>query len=879
MWLRDLYRRARALLRSEAIHSEIDEEMRFHIDMRTDENIKRGMSPEEARRDAERRFGRLTRVKEQGYEVRGGRWLETIWQDCRYGARMLRKNAGFTVVAVLVLALGIGANTSLFSIVNAVLLRPLPFPDAERIVWFDGINLARGITASNMSSADYKDWQQQAGVFDSMAAYVTGSANLSDEGAEPERVPRVSVTAGFFQTIGIGPALGRALSREDEAQGAEDVALLSHAIWQRRFGASPSVIGNRIMMNGRPVTIVGVMPEGFDYPRQSQLWVPLKPERSAEKRDNRYLNVLARLKPGVSVEEAEAQVGLISDRLGQQYPETNGGWSVRLTRLHERTVRDVRTSLLLLLGAVGFVLLIACANVANLLLARAASRRREIALRTALGAGRLRVVRQLLTESLLLAALGGVAGLLLSLLLTDLLVAISPANLPRLNEVGMDWRVLGFTAGVVCVVGLLFGLAPALQSSRTDLNEALKEGSRGSSEGRARNRVRAALVVSEVALSLLLLVGAGLLIRSFLLLRSVDAGFDPENVLTMRVSLPSSRYEEPQQRVTFFRELTRRVEALPGVEADGAAISLPLGGTTLSVGRAFVREGNPLAAEHALDAGYIVTTPGYIRTMRIPLRAGREFTDGDAAETTPVALINESLARRMFPGEDPIGKRLTAWRDERFAREIVGVVADVKMDQMGDEGEPQVYVPLAQNATWGSLSVAVRTTVEPEALVSAVRGAVLAIDKTQPVYDIKTMEDVRSASVANRRLVVLLFGVFAGLALLLAVVGIYGVLSYAVAQRTHEIGIRVALGAQRSDVLRLVVGQGMRLVILGVLIGIAGALVVTRLLESLLFGVSATDPATFAVVAAVLSFVALLACYIPARRATRVDPLVALRYE
>ena len=879
MWLKGLYRRVRALLRSESIHDEIDEEMRFHIDMRTEENVRAGMTPEEARRDAERRFGRLTRVKEQGYEVRGGRWLESLWQDCRYGARMLWKNAGFTAVAALVLALGIGANTSLFSVVNAVLLRPLPFPDAERIVWFDGINQARGITTSNLSPPDYKDWEQQAGAFERTAAYVTGSANLSAEGGEPERVQRVSVTAGFFPVLGVGPALGRALSPEDEAPGAEDVVVISHALWRGRFGADPNVSGRRINVNGKPHTVVGVMPPSFDYPRQSQMWTPFKPERSAERRDNRFVFVLARLRPGATVEEAQAQIDTISGRLGQQYPETNAGWSARLTRLHERTVRDVRASLLLLLGAVGFVLLIACANVANLLLARAAARRREIALRTALGAGRLRVVRQLLTESLMLAALGGAAGLALSLFLTRLLVAISPANLPRLNDVGMDWRVLGFTVGLVCVVGLLFGLAPALQASRADLSESLKEGSRGSSEGRGRNRVRSALVVSEVALSLLLLVGAGLLVRSFLLLGDVNPGFDPANVLTMRLSLPSATYPEPGRRVEFFRELTRRVEALPGVEAAGAAISLPLGGTTLSVGRGFVREGNPLAAEHAFDAGYVVVTPGYLRAMRIPLKSGREFTDRDAADAPPVAVINESLARRMFPGEDPVGKRLTAWRDEKFAREVVGVAADVKMGQMESEDAPQVYVPLAQNATWGSLSLAVRTTVEPESLAGAVRGAVLALDKNQPVYDVRTMDDVRSASVAGRRMVVILFGVFAVLALLLAAIGIYGVLSYAVAQRTHEIGIRVALGARRMDVLRLVVGQGMRLVMLGVGLGVAGAFAVTRLLESLLFGVSATDPATFAGVAAILSAVALLACYIPARRATRVDPMVALRYE
>jgi predicted permease len=877
--LRKAMRRLRALSRKAEVERELDEELRFHLEKEVEQNVARGMPPGEARRAALVSFGGVEKIREECRDARGVRAVEDLWQDCRYGVRVLRKNAGFTAVAVLVLALGIGANTSLFSVVNAVLLRPLPFPGAERIVWFDGVQQARGITASNLSPADYADWGEQAGAFESMAAYVTGSANLSDEAGEPERVARVSVTASFFSTLGVGPALGRALSPGDESPGAEDVAVLSHALWQRRFGAGQGVLGSRIHVNGRPVTVVGVMPPGFDFPRESLMWTPLKPEKSAQKRDNRYLNVLARMKPGVTVEEAETEVGVISSRLGQQYPETNGGWSVRLTRLHERTVRDVRASLLLLLGAVGFVLLIACANVANLLLARAAGRRREIALRTALGAGRLRVIRQLLTESLMLAALGGAAGLILSLFLTDLLVAISPGSLPRLDEVGMDWRVLGFTAGLVCAVGLLFGIAPALEASNPNLSEALKEGSRGSSGGRGRNRVRAALVVAEVALSMLLLVGAGLLIKSFLQLRGANPGFDPENVLTMRVNLPSTRYPEPQQRASFFQELARRLEAAPGVEAVGAAISLPLGGTTLSVSRAFVREGRPLATEHAFDAAYNVTTPGFIKAMRIPLRSGRDFTERDGKDAPPVALINETLARREFPGEDPVGKRLTAWRDEQFAREIVGVVADVKMRQMEGEEGPQVYVPLAQNATWGSLSVAVRTTVEPESLARAVREAVLAVDKAQPVFDVRTMEEVRSASVANRRLVVILFGVFAALALLLSSVGLYGVISYAVAQRTHEIGIRMALGAQKKAILRLVLGQGMLLTSLGVGAGLVAALALSRLLSSLLYGVSATDAATFTGVALLLTAVAAVACYIPARRAMKVDPMIALRYE
>ena len=806
--------------------------------------------------------------------------MGTLLQDIRYGIRMMLKSPGFTLIAVLALALGIGANTAIFSVVNGVLLRSLPFPEAERLVWLDGVNQTSGITESSLSMPDYLDWRSQTDAFESMAATIDGSAILSGEDGEPERVPRSAVTASFFQTIGITPMQGRALSPEDERTGSDPVAVLSYGLWQRRFGANPNIIGNKLTISGRNVTVVGVMPAGFDYPANAQVWSPLKLDASDERRDNRYLQVLARLKPTITLDQAQAQIDTVSSRLGQQYPETNKGWSARLTDLQEWTTRAIRTSLLLLLGAVGFVLLIACANVANLLLARAAARRKEIALRTALGAGRLRLIRQLLTESLLLACLGGAVGLGLSLFLTDLLIAISPADVPRLNEIGLDARVLCFTLGVVCLVGLLFGLAPALQASKSDLNDALKEGGRSSTEGRGRNNIRALLVVSEIALSLLLLIGAGLLIKSFVLLRDVNPGFDAENVLTMRIGLPAVRYAETKQKANFFRELTERVNALPGVEAAGATVSLPLGGSNFSVGRSFIREGRALASENSQDTDYFVATPDYFNAMRIPVKAGRAFTNQDTIETQQVVVINETLARRVFSGEDPIGKRLTVWRDEKFAREIVGIVGDVKSNRLDTDTGSQIYVPYAQDATWGALSLAVRTKGEPERLsLAGVREAVRAIDKNLPAYDIKTMNGSALASVANNRLVMLLFGVFAMFALLLASIGIYGIIAYSVAQRTHEIGIRIALGAQRADVLRLVVGQGMRLVVLGIGLGLIGAFIVTRTLASLLYGVSATDPLVYAGIAMLLTTIALLACYIPARRATRVNPMVALRYE
>lgn len=806
----------------------------------------------------------------------------TLWQDIKYGVRMFVKNPGFTLVAVLALALGIGTNTAIFSVVNGVLLRPLSFRDAERLVYFEGINPERGITDGSFSLPDYLDWQSQTDAFESMTAFVESGMNINSEDAEPEHIPRAVVTASFFQTMGVNPVLGRALLKDDESLGSERVTVLSYGLWHRRFGANPNVLGSRINLGGIDVTIVGVMPAGFSYPANAQLWSPIKmdPERArAGRRDNRFLKVIGRLKPTATVDGAQSQIDTLSARLRQQYPETNYGWSARLKGLQDWTTRDVRTSLLLLLGAVGFVLLIACANVANLLLARASARRKEIAVRTALGAGRWRIIRQLLTESSLLAAAGGVVGLALSILLTKLLVAISPADVPRLDQIGLDARVLGFTVGVVGLVGLLFGLAPALQASKTDLNDALKEGGRSSSEGHGRNRVRALLVVSEMALSLLLLIGAGLLIKSFLLLRDVNPGFDAKNVLTMRVPLPGARYTEPQQQATFFRELTGRVSALPGVEAAGATLSLPLGGSDFDVGRSFIPEGRPLVPEESLQTDYFVVTPDYFKTMRIPVKTGRSVTDRDTAETPPVVVVNESLASRVFAGENPIGKRITVWRDEKFAREIIGVVGDVKSSRLEEETGYQIYVPHAQDAGWGTLSLAVRTKGEPEALAAQVRGAIISIDKNQPAYDIKTMDDVFSASVANTRLVVLLFGAFAMFALLLASIGIYGVIAYSVAQRTHEIGIRLAVGAQTKDVLKMIITQGMILALIGAGLGLVGAFAATRVMRSLLYGVSATDPLIFIGVSLLLTVVALLACYIPARRATKVDPLIALRYE
>jgi predicted permease len=886
MWLRSLYRRARALLRSELIHEEIDEEMRFHIDMRAEENVRAGMTPEAARREAERRFGGLTRMRERGYEVRGGRWLEVFWRDCRYGARSLRKSPGFTAVAVLTLALGIGANTAIFSVVNAVLINPLPYRQPDRLVQFWETNPLKNWTQANVAPANLFDWQEQSQSFTEIAAYMgsdkkgPGLSGLQlNDGGEPERLQGLYVTGDIFSVLGVGAAVGRTLNGEETWQGRDKVVVLSYGLWKRRFGSDPKVVGRVVTLDGVGRQVVGVMPQGFYFPsKEAELWVPMdwNRQRIAALRRPHFLRAVGRLKPGVTVAQAQAEMRAIAARLEAQHPDTNTQMGVGLGPLQEWIVSDVRLPLVVLLAAVAFVLLIACANVANLLLSRAASRAREVAVRRALGAGRWRVMRQHLTESLLLALAGAAAGLLLAAWFKDLLVSFSPDDIPRLNELRLDWRVLAFTFVVALLTTLLTGLTPALQSVQPRLASALKEGGQKGATGQGR-RVRGGLVIAEVSIALVLAAGAGLTVRSFMRLQEVDPGFDPDKTLTLRVSLPREGYKEDAQQRAFFERAEQSMAGLPGVAATGSTTLLPLKGYRWTGDMTI--EGRP-PEDYVREVRHKEITPGYFRAIGLPLLRGRFFDDSDTEKGQPTVVINDALARRYFPGEDPLGKRLKFGKpDEDDPWEtVVGVVGDEKQDSLSAEVRPEAYHSHLQSAQ-DEMTLVVRAEGDPRALAGPIRERLRALDPSVPVYDVKTMRDVVYESLARERFVMFLMGLFAALALALAAVGIYGVVSYATAQRTHEIGLRMALGAQAGDVLRLMIGQGLAPVLAGVGLGLLAALGLTRLMSSLLYGVSATDPLTFAAVALLLTAVSLLACYIPARRATRVDPLTALRYD
>jgi putative ABC transport system permease protein len=799
--------------------------------------------------------------------------------DLRFALRQLRKAPGFTIVAILTLALGIGANTAIFSLVNGVLLRRLPYPDANRIVYFEGHNPSKGIKDSNISVLDFQDWTTRSDAFSDTAFFWTGGAALAEQGGEPERVPRAGVTIRFFDLLGVQPMLGRSFLEEEDRPGSPTAAILSEGLWKRRFGSDRSIVGKTITINARPVTVVGVMAAGFEFPENTQIWTPAGVNSAEEPRDNRSYSALGRLKPGVELAQAQSQISAINSRLARAFPDTNKGWDAHLVRLHELLVRSVRPSLLILLGAVGCVLLIACANIANLLLVRAAARQKEVAIRTALGAGRGRIVRQMLTESILLSAIGGALGLLLSFWLIELLISISPPDSPRFNEANLDYRVLGFTLAISIFTGVIFGLAPALQASKLDVTTLLKEGGRAG-ESYRRTSARSLLLIGEVAMSLMLLIGAGLLIKSFMRLQEVKPGFDPERVLIASLSLPGAKYKEDQQRVDFYRALGERLSALPGVEAAGAGVNLPLGASNYSIGRAFIPEGRSFTPDESVSASWSTITPTYFEALQIPLLAGRTFNERDNANAPKVAIVNRQVAIKYFRSETAaIGKRITIWRDEKFPREIVSVVGETKPAALEEEGGEQIYTPHSQDGSWGFMTLAIRTRGDPAAITGAVRREVLGLDKDLPIFNVKTMDDVVATAIGSRRLSTSLFSIFAGVALLLAAVGTYGVMAYTVTQRTREFGIRIALGAARKDVFSLVLCQGVVLVSIGIALGLVGALAASRALNSVLFGVGSLDFGAFAVAMASLALVALLACYVPAHRATLVDPIEALRAE
>jgi len=804
--------------------------------------------------------------------------------DLVYAVRGLSKKPLFTCAAVLTLALGIGANSAIFSVVNAVLLRPLPYPAPDRLMMLWTYNPRQGFTRDVSAYPNFDDWRRHSTSFDGMSAY-TGSDFTLTQAGDPAEIRGAVVTPGFFETLGVAPALGRTFGPREATAGADRVAVLSHGLWQTRFGGDPAVVGRSIALNGVAHEILGVMPPSFAHPDTAQVWTPLAPsERFAEimqSRGSYWLQVIGRLKAGVEPGEAQAEMDAIASALERQYPDANAGIGVRLVPMHEEIVGDVRRPLLILLGAVAFVLLIACANVANLLLTRAASRQKELAIRAALGARRSRLVRQMLVESLVLAGAGGAAGLVLAAWGIQALHALAPSNVPRLTNVHIDAPVVLYTVLATLATGLIFGTAPALQSAAVSTGEFLKEGGRAGSAGSRGRRVRSAVAVVEIAVALVLLIGAGLLVRSFIAMNNVDLGFDPRNILVLRVDLPEARYREGTQVTAFYNELALRLRALPGVESVGLGSSVLLPAlpqsATLSV------QGRPAQDRNVRSAPvpYDSITPDFFKTLRVPLLRGRLFTDADGATTQRVVVVNESLARRFFPDGDALGKNVTFDNpSDTRARwlTIVGVVGDTRRGGVDRGAWDELYYPLTQ-APDARMYVLIRTAGDPLALVHSAQAAVWAIDRNQPIHSTRTVDGLLAASQANRRFTTLLLGLFSILALALAAIGIYGVVAYSTAQRTQEIGIRMALGARRADVLTMVVKEAGVIGVMGVAAGIAGALALTRFMSGLLFGVGARDPVTFVVLPIALLLVTAAATLIPAARAVRINPVVALRAE
>jgi predicted permease len=887
-WLRSTLHRSR-------MESEMDAELRFHLDAYAQDLIRGGVPLEEAFRRARLEFGAIERSKEECREARGVRLTENLLQDLRYGARMLRKNPGFTAVAVLTLALGIGANTAIFSVVNAVLLSPLPYADADRLVMVKEILPNISPQPFEVSGPDITHIQKLNHVFEGVAGFREWTYEFSGSG-EPERVAANRVSSDLFRVLGVPPIVGRAFTADEEPVGHQ-VAILSYGMWQRRFGGDHNILGRTINLDRKPYTIVGVMPQSFVFPLpgmsrsvSADLWVPmgLTKEELSDVGDNFSFGVLARLKPGIAAAQANADLQLVARGVLDTYiqwardtHESLGDFRLGMVSqpLAEEVTGPLKPTLLVLLGAVGFVLLIACVNVANLLMMRAAGRQKEMAVRLAIGAGKFRLLRQLLVEGMLLAFIGGALGLAVAVWFKDALVAAMPANIPRFHPINLSGPVLLFTFLVVAITGLAFGAFPALWASRTNLNPSLKDSGRGTSEGAGHQRLRAAFVVVEVALSVVLLVGAGLLLRSFQRVLDTNPGFRPEHVLTASIDLPPTEYSRDEQIDSFYRQLIERLRNTPGITAAGGSTDLPLlGGWT----HVFTLEDPPSGAGSALNmSNHSVIYGDYLQTIGVPLLRGREFTDQDGPKSTPVLVVSESLAKKYWPNQDALGKRLK-WGPHESSdpwKTIVGIVGDVKQGALDAATVPHTYEPYAQLGPSISLRVAVRGEGDPSTLAANLRAAVWGLDRQLALGSVRTMNDVISRSTASRRFNLALLGSFATLALVLAAIGIYGVLAFSVSWRTHEIGVRIALGARPGDVVRLVLGQGLRVTGIGMVLGVVGALGLTRFLHSLLYEVRPTDPPTFLVVLLLLGGVALAASYIPARRATHVDPMVALRYE
>jgi putative ABC transport system permease protein len=857
---------------------DLDAEVRGYTEMLAEEKMRQGISPEEARRAARIELGGIEQVKEQVREARAGAWLDSLFQDLRYGARMLRKNPGFTAIAVLTLALGIGANTAIFSVVNAVLLRPLPYANPQELIVLR--ETTQSVGPHSPSYPDFLDWQKQTTTFRQMAAINNREFNLSGV-TQPENINGYAVSPNCLSMLGVRPFLGRDFLSSEGTPGTAPVVVLSYALWQSHLGADPNAVGRSLTLDGRSFAIVGILPPNFRLLDKTDILAPIGVWAGdmTERGERGDMDVLGRLAPGATLTQARAEMDTIAANLRKEYPAPNSGVGISMATLRDELVGDSRPAILVLFGAVVFVLLIACVNVANLFLVRGAARAREIAVRQACGATRERLVRQMLTESFLLASLGGGLGILVGWLGIEGLRHMISMDMLQGAVIGIDRNVLLFSGAMVVLVSIAFGLVPAWQASQPRVQETLKDGGRSSTPSAAQHRLRAVLVMAETALALVLLVGAGLMMKSMYRLLQVDPGFRPERVLTMEINLRTAQYSKPEASLNFWRQALDKVRALPGIDTAALGTVLPLSGNH-NRGDITV-EGMPTPELGKFPhPDYHTISSSYIDALGIPLLRGRNFTDADTDTAPRVALINATMARRFWPNEDATGKRFH-WGHPGSKEpwiEIIGVVGDTKLYGLANPSRLELYMPFQQSRA-NDMFLVLRSTIDPASLTPAIREAVASIDKDQPVFNVNTMTQLVNDSVATRHITLVLLGLFSALALVLAAIGIYGVIAYSVQQRTHEIGIRMALGAQRSDVLRLVVGHGVKLAALGIAIGVAAAFGLTRLMSSLLFGTGSTDPITFASAAAILLLVAVAACYIPARRAIAVDPMVALRYE